>query len=73
VKDRTESKRIILAWARKRTLPILVGDVALLLGSDCSLMDAEGLLGEMAAEGLLRALSEKERRSHDLRHGFVLV
>lgn len=60
MKDRAEFKKKALDFILKKEAPVLVGEIALLLGRFCSLMDAESLLSELAEEGHIRRLSPDE-------------
>jgi hypothetical protein len=50
-----------------------VGEIALLLGRFCSLMDAESLLSELAEEGYIRRLSPDELQKIDRRLAYIGV
>ena len=69
-----EQKNTILAYAHKRLpRPILIGEMAVLLGWWATLKDTEIIMNEMVAEGLLRCLTEEERRGFGIRHGYLAV
>lgn len=69
-----EQQRLILAYANKRyPRPILVGDVALMLGWWATLRGTELMLDAMVNQGLLRAATKAECRTYDVRQGYFPV
>jgi hypothetical protein len=73
VKDRAASKKKALDFILKKEGPVLVGEIALLLGQFCSLTDAESLLTELAEEGHIRRLSPNELEKIGRRLAYIGV
>ncbi len=68
-----EARALILQWMKDLGRPVLVGQVALHIGRNFSLSDAETLLARMAHEGVIRHATKAELRSYDYPEGYVLV
>lgn len=69
-----EQQRLIMAYAHKRApRPILVGDVALMLGWWATLRGTEQQLDSMVNQGLLRAATLAECHTYDVRQGYFPV
>lgn len=73
LKPTREQARQKALWLFTRTdRPVLVGHLALELAY-YSLDDAESVLLEMVRDGLIRPVTEAEKKEYDIRHGFMLV
>lgn len=73
MKDLAASKKKALDFILKKEGPVLVGEIALLLGPFCTLTEAEAILSELASEGLIRQLTPKELHKIDRRLAYIGV
>lgn len=63
-----------LEYCLKVKKPILIGRLAIEIGWWWwGIEDAEVLLNQMVAEGILRELTEEERQQFDVRFGYAVV
>ena len=65
------AKEQVIDYARDRESPIMVGEVALMLGPLCTISEALSVLAELESEGLVRPLTKAEQKKFDRRMGYI--